>query len=451
MKSGVVLASSVVLFGMMCPAWAVQDAASGSLGGSLTVADDGPLAYMRMALTVPESQRESFVRGERLFRTAWQEKGGTFVFHGLGPLYNRLSCVGCHTGNGAGFAPSQPQEPMLGMLVRLSVPGQGPYGEVVPDPVYGDQFNNLGVRGVPGEGRTEVLWHTTEETLVDGTVVALRRPEIQLVDLNYGPLGDGIMLSPRIGQPIYGLGLLEAVSEADLIALADPKDQSRDGISGRVNRVWDPEQQRIVAGRFGWKANQPSLKLQIVSAMLGDMGITSSLLPQQNCTEAQTACRAAATADKPELTDEQVEDLLTYHRGLGVPARRKTDDPVVQAGEKLFASLGCNACHRESLRTADGMAFHPYTDLLLHDMGAGLADGRPDFLASGTEWRTPPLWGIGLRAVVDDRAGYLHDGRGRTLLEAILWHGGEAQAAADRVRALSTADRQALLVFLGSL
>ncbi len=446
--------SAVLLCAVMFAMPSSMDAAEikkDRAGGPLTVEDDGALAYMRMAPNLPEAQRERFVRGERLFRTAWQEKGGTFVFHGLGPLYNRLSCVGCHTGNGAGFAPSQPHEPMLGMLVRLSVPGSGPHGEVVPHPAYGDQFNHLGVRGVPGEGRTEVQWQQTEETLADGTVVSLRRPEIRLVDLNYGPLGADVMLSPRIGQPIYGLGLLEAVSEADLIALADPKDQSRDGISGRVNRVWDPEQQRVVAGRFGWKANQPSLKLQIVSAMLGDMGITSSLLPQQNCTEAQTACRAAATADKPELTDAQVEDLLIYHRGLGVPARRNTDDSQVMAGEKIFATIGCNACHREQLRTADGVVFYPYTDLLLHDMGDGLADGRPDFLASGTEWRTPPLWGIGLRSAVDERAGYLHDGRARTTLEAILWHGGEAQAAANQVRALPTAGRQALLAFLGSL
>jgi len=382
---------------------------------------------------------------------------------GLGPLFNRQSCIACHAKNGRGEPPEGESDSMRSTLVRLSVPGGGAGAAPQPHPVYGDQFNPDGIAGVPGEGRATLVWSERIDRLADGTPVALRRPELRLDNLGYGPLGPEVMTSVRMAPPLVGLGLLEAVPEADLLALADPDDRDGDGVRGRVNLVWDAARGAFAVGRFGLKANQPSLRQQNAGAFDGDLGLTSTLFPYHGCTAAQTACRAAAGEGagdtKPELSDEQLDLVTLYTRALAVPVRRNADDPLVRVGEGLFAAIGCAACHTPTLRTGPspalpelaGRTIHPYTDLLLHDMGEGLADGRPDFQATGRQWRTPPLWGLGLTAVVTDRPTYLHDGRARSLLEAILWHGGEAEPAREAVRRMPSLNRKALLAFLGSL
>lgn len=429
-------------------------------GGAFTVFETGRAAYSTMASALPEDMREEFVRGRTVFGRPWLVAPAEDEdFDGLGPVFNRLSCIACHPKAGRGFAPDSRTEPMRTMLVRLSVPGRDAHGGPKPHPAYGDQLNENGVAGMPGEGRAEIQWVEKRERLADGTVVPLRRPVLHFAGLNYGPLGADIRTSPRIAPPIFGLGLLEALDEADILALADPDDRDSDGVSGRPNYAWDAGNGRAALGRFGWKANTPWVHQQIAGAMLGDIGITSPLFPAQNCAPAQTACAAAANGGAPELRAGQLHHLQTYHLGLGVPARRGVDDPSVLAGERLFTDLGCAACHRPTLTTRThrtlpelgGQVIHPYTDLLLHDMGLDLADGREDYLASGSEWRTPPLWGLGLRNVVNDHAGLLHDGRARSPLEAILWHGGEAKAAADAVRRLPPVERSHLLRFLDSL
>ncbi|SMH62993.1 di-heme oxidoreductase family protein [Azospirillum agricola] len=428
---------------------------------AVTVPIQGRDAFSRPLPGLDPAQRTAFHAGRSLFQQVWTV-GSSEVrpdLDGLGPLSNRQSCIACHVKNGRGEPPEGEGDVLRSTLVRLSVPGGKPGGAPPPHPVYGDQFNPDGIPGVPGEGRATLIWSERVERLADGTPVALRRPELRLSDLAYGPLGSEVMTSVRMAPPIIGLGLLEAVSESDLLALADPDDRDGDGVRGRANLVWDAVRGAFALGRFGLKANQPSLRQQNAGAFDGDLGLTSTLFPRHGCTAAQTACLAAVAGAGPELDDEQLDLVTLYTRTLAVPERRDADDPLVRVGEGLFAAIGCAACHTPTLRTGPspslpqfaGRTIHPYTDLLLHDMGEGLADGRPDFQASGRQWRTPPLWGLGLTAAVADRATYLHDGRARSPLEAILWHGGEAETAREAVRRMPSLNRKALLAFLDSL
>jgi CxxC motif-containing protein (DUF1111 family) len=267
-----------------------------------------------------------------------------------------------------------------------------------------------------------------------------------------------VQVSPRVAPFMIGLGLLGAVPEETVLAAADPDDADGDGISGRPNTVWDRRAQSEALGRFGWKANQPSVEQQNSGAFLGDIGITSDLFPEQNCTSVEPDCVAAPNGGDPEVDQDKIDSVTFYASLLAVPARRDFDDPTVLAGEQLFHDIGCVACHRSTLVTGDAdipalsaQTIHPYTDLLLHDMGPDLADERPDYQADGREWRTAPLWGIGLIDNVNRHDFLLHDGRARGFAEAILWHGGEGEAARERFRTLSEEDRAALLRFLESL
>jgi CxxC motif-containing protein (DUF1111 family) len=291
-------------------------------------------------------------------------------------------------------------------------------------------------------------------TFGDGSRFQLRVPTYTLTGV-YRPLPAGVLFSPRTAPVVFGLGLLEAVPEWQVLSLADPRDRNRDGISGRPNYVWDAIKGRPALGRFGWKANTPNLTQQAAGAYNGDMGVTSDLFTAEPCEGQHPGCARHA----PEIDAQTVADVALYTQTLAVPARRDLDDPVTQRGEHVFYAAGCAGCHTPTLRTGtlrgvpevSNQVIHPYTDLLVHDMGPGLADGRRDFQASGSEWRTPPLWGVGLVETVNGHTNFLHDGRARTLLEAVLWHGGEAKAARDKVKRLARRDRDALIAFLGSL
>lgn len=399
-----------------------------------------------------------FAEGRTLFRQSWVVyPSADRRIAGLGPVYNQISCIACHVKFGRGNAPRGPDEAPRGLLVRLSVPGKTATGAPREHPHYGDQLGDKAIPGVPAEGQVRVHYATRIETLAGGETVSLRVPHLAFHDLAFGPLGHGTMTSARVGSPVYGLGWLEAVDDATLHALASRR--LPDGVRGRVNRVWDVTANRHVAGRFGWKANQPSIRQQIASAFISDLGITSTVFTAKACPPIQRACRAAPTDGHPDLTDAQLDAIEFFQRTLKAPARRDADDPQVRRGEQHFARAGCVACHVPTLRTGAfpplrAMAnrdIAPYTDMLLHDMGAGLSDGRPDFLAGPRDWRTPPLWGLGLSTRVNPEATYLHDGRARTLQEAILWHGGEAQSARERFRTMPPPVRADLLRFLMSL
>lgn len=434
--------------------------ASPSAGGSMTSDERGREAFEHIQWPqVPEAVWPAVSSGRRLVRQTWViAPSDDPLAIGLGPTYNRPSCLSCHPRNGRGEPPPSELEPMRSMLVRLSIRGFGVHGGPKPEPSYGEQFNEFGVPGVPGEGVAALSWETHVETLADGEQVELRRPVLHFRKLAFGPLHPETMHSLRIASPLVGMGLLEAVPEADILALAETQRAAGAGVAGMPNRVFDQRAGRTVLGRFGWKANQPTVRQQIAAALIGDMGITSDVFPRHDCPPVQAEC-AAVSAEHPEVSTASLDAMTAYHFALGVPARRDAADPEVRRGEQVFAEAGCAGCHVPQLQTGPfpafpalaGQTIQPYTDLLLHDMGEELADGRPDYEAGPRHWRTAPLWGIGLAGTVGDGAVYLHDGRARSLLEAILWHGGEAASAREVVRALSRSEREALLSFLRSL
>lgn len=429
-------------------------------GGETTVFDEGANAFSLAARNLVGDRRDKFFVGNSLFKRAWvTAPSSTSGVDGLGPTYNATSCAACHFKDGRGAPPQEPGEEFLGLLVRLSIPGEAPDGGPLGDPVYGGQFNHKSILTVPAEGTSSVTYVEVPGTFGDGTAFSLRKPTYEFTDLAFGPFAEGIMFSPRTGQAMIGLGLLEALDETTIVALADEPDADGDGISGRVNRVVDVRSQTVKLGRFGWKANQPSLEQQVSGAFNGDIGVTSELFPSQNCPPAQTACLASPDGGAPEIAVDKIDEVTYYSQLLAVPARRNFQDPEVLRGKAMFLAAGCASCHTPKLVTGSfpgvpeisGQTIFPFTDLLLHDLGSELADNRPDFLATGTEWRTAPLWGIGLVQVVNRHTNFMHDGRARDLSEAILWHGGEGEAAREAYRLMPESDREAMLGFLESL
>lgn len=454
--------AALALLALAGTAFAGEPPRSADSGGAATVHTRNEHAFARPLPGLSGPQLRQFTFGNRVFNTNWvTAPGSVAAFDGLGPLFNRGSCSGCHTRDGRGRPPA-PGGPLRSMLVRLSLPGRGPHGGPRPHGVYGLQLAEQALHGLSPEGRTVIEYSERPGRYPDGTAYSLREPRYRLTRPGHGPFPDTLLLSPRVAPAVHGLGLLEAVPEAAVLALADPEDRDGDGISGRPNRVWDHSRGEPALGRFGWKANQPSLMQQNADAALNDIGLTSALFPREALSPAQSEAAARPSgADQAgvELRPAHLERLVFYTRALAVPAARDLDDPEVQRGEHLFGQLQCAACHTPTLYTGEqpelpqlsGQRIHPYTDLLLHDMGPGLADGRPDFEASGAEWRTPPLWGIGLVETVNRHSFFLHDGRARSLEEAILWHGGEALASREAFAALAAPDRAAVLRFLQSL
>lgn len=415
-----------------------------------------------------------FKVGNGLFKKLWvSSPSSTLASDGLGPLYNARSCQRCHLKDGRGHPPEGIDDTAVSMLVRLSILDDAAlaseiegYIATVPDPVYGGQIQDFGIAGHPAEARIQITYSDIPLTLSEGESVTLRQPDVQLTNLGYGPLDPGTMISARVAPQMIGLGLLDAIPAQDILALADPEDADSDGISGRANIVPSVVYGVPMLGRFGLKAGQPSVWEQSAAAFSGDIGISSTLVPQGygDCTAKQIDCQTAPDGNTPAHDDAEISDVALelvsfYANNLGVPARRDVDDPQVLRGKQVFYDTGCTACHTPKhvthrLDSQSEQSFQliwPYTDMLLHDMGPGLADGRPEARADGQEWRTPPLWGIGLTEQVSGNTYFLHDGRARNLLEAVLWHGGEAEAAKTRVMNMPKPDRDALIRFLESL
>jgi CxxC motif-containing protein (DUF1111 family) len=421
-------------------------------------------------------QEEQFKLGNALFRKIWvSSPSSTQASDGLGPLFNARGCQSCHIKDGRGHPPFEGAGESVSMFLRLSVPPgdddtrlamDGVIAGEVGDPVYGLQLQNFAVPGLPAEGRMVIDYEEVPVTLVDGTVVTLRAPTYSIADLAYGPLAEDVMISPRVANPMIGLGLVEAIPSEDIVANADPDDADGDGISGKPNWTIAPETGTVALGRFGWKAGMPTLRSQSAAAFSGDIGISTPLidLPHGDCTELQPDCLALPTGEQERLGPSEapspVLDLVTFYaQTLGVPERRDVGDAEVLAGKAEFYRAGCASCHVPKFvtsRDAENAAHRfqliwPYSDFLLHDMGEGLADHRPEGQADGFEWRTPPLWGIGLTEEVSGHTFFLHDGRARNLTEAILWHGGEAQQARDTFAAMTAEQRSSLIAFLESL
>jgi CxxC motif-containing protein (DUF1111 family) len=407
-------------------------------GGATTVTDATATGLGRTVRNLEPSRWARILDGKRLFQRVWSAQAG------LGPLYNAASCAECHFHDGRGGPPSE-RDPDVRLLTRLAA---GPSAH----PIYGGQLSERAGPGMRREGALSVRYRSERGALPDGSAYELRRPDYQLRDLGWGEAGR-MALSPRMPASLAGLGLLEAIPVDAILAAADPADADRDGISGRPSWVPDARTGGRALGRFGWKAGQPGVEQQIATALREDMGLTSWLRPRSGCTPAQRGC---GDRDRTgEVSDDQLDSLTTYVRLLGVPARRAD----ASRGRRQFTAAGCAGCHTPRQVTGPvalfpelaGQVIYPYTDLLLHDMGAGLSDGVAENRASGSEWRTPPLWGLGLLPVIHGRLRLLHDGRARSVEEAILWHDGEARTSRRRYAALPRADRQALVAFVESL
>ncbi|MEW5422206.1 di-heme oxidoredictase family protein [Amorphus sp. 3PC139-8] len=419
---------------------------------------------------------QDFKLGNGLFKKLWvPAPSSTQASDGLGPLYNARSCQRCHLKDGRGHPPDGPDDLATSMFLRLSVPPKTEADRealatkallFVPDPTYGGQLQDFAVPGLPAEGKMVITYEEVPVELAGGEVVHLRQPSYALGEPGYGPPDPEIMLSPRVAQPMIGLGLLEAIHPADILAHADPDDDDGDGISGKPNLVRDPETAKLTLGRFGWKASMPTVRLQSANAFSGDIGISTPEVPDPSgdCTENQPACLerlsgVQARLGETEAPDPVMELVTFYSKNLAVPARRDVEESEVLKGKSLFYGAGCASCHVPKYvtsREAENpehrfQLIWPYSDMLLHDMGEGLADNRPVGDADGTEWRTAPLWGIGLTEDVSGHTYFLHDGRARNLTEAILWHGGEAEPARDAFAAMPPDDRAALIRFLESL
>ncbi|MBN1209594.1 MAG: thiol oxidoreductase [Myxococcaceae bacterium] len=414
-------------------------------GGDTTIEDRTSLAFAQPAPNLSAEHFERHREGDAAFGAVFVP-GPAPVNPGLGPLFNNNSCNACHLRNGRGMPVMGPGPQRTQLLVRVSLPEgerSHPNGPV-PVPGLGAQVADQATHGFTPEASVTLSWVEEEGAYGDGTPYRLRRPGIHIARSDGAPLPPELLTSLRLPPPVFGLGLLEAVDVSTLRALEDADDLNGDGISGRLNEVWDVQAGALAPGRFGLKANSPNLLQQSAEAYFNDMGVTSPLFPEPDGAH--------------DLPRETLEAAVFYAQSLAVPARTALGDAEVQHGEELFLAAGCGHCHRELLETGEHplpelahQRIHPYTDMLLHDMGAGLADGRPDGVADGQEWRTAPLWGLGLTQTVLPYAGYLHDGRARTLEEAILWHGGEAERSREHFRTLSATERAALVKFLGSL
>lgn len=438
--------------------WIELERYSGGKNG--TVFDETANAFGNQMPGINADNELIFFVGNSFFNQNWvSAPASTTARDGVGPIMNARNCSACHFKDGRGQPFLADGDEALGFLIRLSIDGTDAHGGPNPDPTYGDQFNEIAIYGVNPEGKINVAFEYVNGTYKDGTTYQLRKPVYSFSNLNYGSMASDVKISPRVGNQIIGLGLLEAISESDILAYADEFDADGDGISGRANYVWDIESQSNQLGRFGWKSNQPSVLQQVAAAFVGDMGIKSYLFPNENYTSNQSDLDTLANGGDVEIEADDLHKVVVYASSLAVPARRNVTAENITTGKELFNNLGCVKCHVDSYSTAsthelsylNNQLIHPYSDLLLHDMGEGLADNRPDYLANGNEWRTQPLWGIGLIETVNGHTYLLHDGRARSIEEAILWHGGEALDSKNKFVALSAEDRQFVLDFLNSL
>ncbi len=445
-------------------------------GGATSTQSVSRDSFSHFSANLDFKGEQDFKLGNGLFRKLWvSSPSSTAASDGLGPLFNARSCQRCHLKDGRGHPPKDKLDSAVSMFLRVSIEPQTAEdiaaiesGEkaLIPEPTYGGQLQDLAIKEMQPEGQMNIDYSEKEVVLKGGEIVKLRVPTYSVTKLNYGPLHEKALLSPRVAPPMIGLGLLEAIHPADILANEDVADADGDGISGKISWIGPKASPDREIGRFGWKASAPSVIVQSANAFAGDIGISSELAdrPYGDCTAAQTGCFDQKTGIQKRLGDYEapspvLELVAFYASNLAPPARRDVDAAEVLKGKKLFYENGCADCHRPKYVTSRNAAqkehrfqlIWPYTDMLLHDMGEGLADHRPVGSANGYEWKTPPLWGIGLTETVNGHTFFLHDGRARNLTEAILWHGGEGEASMQKFKEMDASERQALIAFLESL
>jgi CxxC motif-containing protein (DUF1111 family) len=428
-------------------------------GGETTIFNKSEEAFGFFVPNLSFDEQSDFGVGNSFFRQNWvAAPSSTTARDGVGPFFNAISCSSCHFKDGRGRAPLFDGETGHGLLLRLSIPSVDNNGANIPEPIYGGQLQDSAILGQTLEGKITITYQPITETFADGTMVILQKPSYQINALGYGALSSNLQISPRVANQIIGMGLLEAIPESTLIGFTDENDTNKDGISGRLNYVYDIAANATKIGRFGWKANQPNVRQQVAGAFLGDMGITTSLFPNENAPFG-VDLSMIPNGGTPEISDVNFERVVLYSRTLAVPARRDYTEQNVLKGKKTFNTIGCTSCHIPKIQTGSthpivalrNQTIRPYTDLLLHDMGADLADNTPDFKATGQEWRTQPLWGIGLIETVNNHTNLMHDGRAKSVTEAILWHGGESKVAKEKFKKLTSIERNELLEFINSL
>ncbi|WP_345976016.1 di-heme oxidoredictase family protein [Sulfurimonas sp. HSL3-7] len=421
--------------------------------------ESGKKAFSHAIGGMDGTQTDLFVLGKSFFRIPWVEApSATTARDGLGPLFSANTCKNCHPANGAGTAVNERGEINRSLVMRLSLKhaeninnGLEMQNEgFLPEPHYGGQLSVNGIFSVPFEGKPEVTYKTVEGRYGDGETFSLRAPAYRIDSLNYGPLHPQANIAPHIALALIGLGAIERIDADDILKHEDINDSDNDGISGKANWVYSPETKKMELGRFTWKASAPSVRYQTANAMSNDMGLTTPLFPKENCTESQKECNEAASGRDPfDVPQGRLDAVAFYISSLRIPKQREMENKE-EAGE-LFRRIGCTGCHVESYTTADGLHISPYSDFLLHDMGEALSDGHRNFRAGPNEFRTPPLWGAGLYKTVGGEANYLHDGRARSIEEAILWHGGEAAPSREAFKHLTKEERALLLAYIGVL
>nr|WP_320125313.1 di-heme oxidoredictase family protein [uncultured Shewanella sp.] len=492
-------------------------------GGATTTFDAGNSGhgFSTPSVNLTATELALHMAGDKFFETSFTTAPNAEhpELDGLGPVFNNANCNACHQRDGRNSTPQvstgQTRVKLgsdAGIFLRISkaandacIKGDvsNDYCAPIPVPDFGGQLFHRGVLQARSDwqqnqfiGQADVYlsYETKSVTYPDGTEVLLKQPLFEVENPYDAPgetkqspnltsnlLQDDVLMGWRNGMPVFGLGLLEAIAAVDILQHVDENDANHDGISGRANYVFDAvkaqtgDPEPVSLGRFGWKANTPSVRVQSLGALRGDIGITNPLFPDESIkgtalhdaylTRTGFIDTGADENGAPEVGAEFSDAVVFYAETLAVPARRNVAQPNVREGARLFTQLNCTACHVPSYTTKTsgdigglamsdslkGQKIYPFTDLLLHDMGEGLADGRPDFLASGSEWRTRPLWGIGLTQTVNPQAGFLHDGRAATLEEAILWHGGEAEKSQIAFMNLSKNEREQVIAFLMSL
>ncbi len=422
-------------------------------GGKQTTFASGTSAFSQPFNGLTQVKESLHDEGDKAFGATFNSDN-TQLNHGLGPIFNNQSCGFCHVADGRGKAPMS-GELLSSLLLRISIPGQGPHGEPNGVPGFGGQLQQRGIFGVLAEAGVDVSYTESMYQFSGGEPYSLRKPVFTIIN-PYMAMPAGVMVSARMATPVFGLGLLEAIDESAILTKADENDSDGDGISGKPNYGYDIMSKTVKLGRFGWKAAQPTIMQQSAAAYVEDIGITNLIFQTESCLGQS---QYDNKNDDHELGDSTLYAVAYYIKTLAVPGRRNANDPAVKNGKQLFISIGCAKCHTPSHTTASDIAFpelsnqiiYPYTDLLLHDMGTDLADNRPDFKATGSEWRTAPLWGIGLTETVNGHNNFLHDGRARSLTEAIMWHGGEGTASKNNFGNLSNENRAAVIKFLSSL
>jgi CxxC motif-containing protein (DUF1111 family) len=423
-------------------------------GGTATIFDETSHAFTHSIEGMNARDERAHELGDQTFEAKFVAPPAT-VSGGLGSIFNNVSCINCHRNDGGGF-PSTGSA-TSGLLMRISQSGMDAHGGPLAVDGYGTQVQDQSVLGYTAEAKVNITYTEIAFTYPDGSTASLRNPTYTLVN-PYIPFAVPYMLSPRLAPALIGIGLLDNIPESTILGFVDAGDKNGDGISGKANMVYDPTSGQTRVGRFGLKANTNSLLTQVATAYQQDMGVTS-YVQRVESTFGQQQYPAATETEKPELADSLLNFVTFYVRTLAVPARRNVTDPDVQKGSIIFNQINCSGCHRPTIMTGpdfnlpqlSGQRIHPYTDLLLHDMGPGLTDNRPDYLATGGEWKTEALWGLGLLQKTTGIAYYLHDGRARTIEEAILWHDGEAAKSKQSFISLSVQERNQLMKFLNSL